>query len=282
MAGCILKKLADIKFVADLRDPVVGNIAAVHLIQPTDIVSKMEKRILTILEKFVVKYADIVIANTETHKRELINKFRVNKFRTVRNCFDEDDYKGISKEKYEKFTIAHIGSMYGLRKADVLFKAIKKLETELEPRPLNIEVLFVGSNAHQLQSNVEKYGVQKYVKLQGIVPHRRAIEIMTRAHLLLLIKATGDGGLGQIPAKFFEYLGARNRVLFIGPEQSEVAEIIKDTKCGYVVGGTEDALSALRAEYFSSLERTDTPLMRPKFGSFECAQMGNAVSDILC
>ena len=45
------------------------------------------------------------------------------------------------------------------------------------------------------------------------VPHKIAIEIMMKSHLLLLVKATGKGSYGQIPAKFFEYIGVGTPVL---------------------------------------------------------------------
>jgi hypothetical protein len=250
LIGYFIKKFTKVKWIADFRDPIVGNIAATHLINPTDLLSKFETRILKAFEKLVIKNADVAIANTETHRRELQNKFTLDKFVTIRNSFDEDDYKGISKEKYEQFTIAHVGSMYGLRKADILFKAVKYLEKLKSPEVLNLQVLFVGNSDHALKQSVIKHGIEKYVKIKEMVPHKHAVQIMMRSHLLLLIKATGKGSLGQIPAKFFEYLGAQKRILYIGPEQSEVAQIINKFSYGYTITSNNDEiLKVLRTEY---------------------------------
>jgi hypothetical protein len=250
LIGYLLKKITKVKWLADFRDPIVGNIAATHLINPADFISKIETRILIALEKLVVKNADISIANTETHRKELTEKFKTNKCVTIRNSFDEDDYKGLSKEKYNKFTIAHIGSMYGLRKADILFEAVKKLEEKIATEALKLQILFVGQGVDDLKRSVNNHGVEKYVKIKGMVPHKEAIQIMMRSHLLLLIKATGKGSLGQIPAKFFEYLGTMNKILCIGPEKSEVAGIIKNFKFGYVVEKDQTKiLEVLKMEY---------------------------------
>ena len=250
LIGYFLKKITKVKWIADFRDPIVGNIAATHLIKPKDLMSKFENRVLIALEKLVVKNADICIANTETHRKELTKNFNTDKFVTIRNSFDEDDYKGISGEKYEKFTIAHLGSMYGLRKADVLFKAIKELEGSIAPEPLNLQVLFVGSNDLRLKQQVCDYGVEKYVEIKGMVLHKKAIEIMVKSHLLLLIKATGEGSYGQIPAKFYEYLGTGNRIICLGPLESEVAEIIRALSAGYVVeNDAKQLLEILKKEY---------------------------------
>lgn len=252
--GYFLKKITKVKWIADFRDPIVGNIAATHLISPKGFMSRIESRILIALEKLVVKNADIGIANTETHRRELTKNFNTDKFVTIRNSFDEDDYKGISGEKYDKFTVSHLGSMYGLRKADVLFKAIKKLEGSVAPEPLKLQVQFVGSNDLRLKQQVCDYGVERYIEIKGMVSHKKAIEIMVKSHLLLLIKATGEGNYGQIPAKFFEYLGAGNRILYLGPQISEVAEIMHRLNCGYTIGNDkEEMFSVLRKEYTAFL-----------------------------
>lgn len=253
--GMLLKKMTGVRLLADLRDPIVGNIAQVNLINPSDIFSRFEKRLLEKIERLVIKNADVVIANTETHRKELKKKYDHGNIRCIRNCFDEDEYKGITRRKYGKFTIAHVGSMYGLRKADLLFKALKTLATEVKPQPLNLRVLFVGSNDHHLHSAIEKHGVQRYVRVLGMVPHKSAIEMMTKAHLLLLIKATGNGSFGQIPAKFFEYLGTGNMILLIGPQESEVGEIIRSANCGYCIGNDEEKMfSVLKEEYLAFLQ----------------------------
>ena len=250
LIGYFLKKMTKVKWLSDFRDPIVGNIAATHLINPTDFMSKVENRILIELEKLVIKNADIAIANTETHRKELTEKFKTNKFITIRNSFDEDDYKGLSKEKYNKFTIAHIGSMYGLRKADILFNAVKKLEESIGPEVLKLQILFVGQGVDALKRSVNNHGVEKYVEMKGMVPHKEAIQIMMRSHLLLLVKATGEGSLGQIPAKFFEYLGTMNKILCIGSKKSEVAGIINELGMGYVIGSNISKLSkVLSNEY---------------------------------
>ena len=206
------------------------------------------------LEKVIVNSTDIIITNTETHRKEMKAKYNLGKFHTVRNAFDEDDYKGIRKDKYDKFTISHIGSMYGLRKADVLFQAISRLEAEIALESLNLQVLFVGATDGRLEQSISEYGVESYVKVQPPVPHRKAIQIMTRSHLLLLVKATGEGSYGQIPAKFYEYLGTRNRILCIGPKRSEVAEIMHGLNCCYIIGNdVEEMFSVLRNEYTAFL-----------------------------
>ena len=282
LIGYFLKKVTKVKWLADFRDPIVGNVAATHLINPTDFISKIEIRILVALENLVVKNADIAIANTETHRKELTEKFKTDNFITIRNSFDEDDYKGFLKEKYNKFTIAHIGSMYGLRKADILFEAIKKLEELIAPEVLKLQILFVGQGVDDLKWSVNNYGVEKYVEMKGMVPHKEAIQIMMRSHLLLLVKATGEGSLGQIPAKFFEYVGTKNKVLCLGPKKSEVAKIIRALNVGYVIEKDEmSLLDILNREYQRFTVRNLQSMVDCDIGEFGVEFMARAVRTIV-
>ncbi len=280
--GLILKMLTNIKFVADLRDPIVGNVAQVHLIRPKDMISRFEKKVLESLEKLIVKNADIVITNTQTHSREMKANYRVDKFPTIRNSFDEDDYKGLLQDKYSKLTIAHTGAMYGRRNADILFNAIKKLEHELKPEPLNLQVLFVGNVDNSVLQAIENAGVGEYVKLVGRVSHKEAIQFMVKSHLLLLVKATGEGSLGQIPAKYFEYVGAGNKIIYIGPGQSEVAGLIKEYNQGYIFEDDEvELVDSLKAEYKKYLNGESVSIDQCDLFQFGSRNMSEKIIEIL-
>ena len=84
--------------------------------------------------------------NTNTHKTELEKNYISKKFHVVRNSFDETNYNNKNLRHYDPFTISHVGSMYGLRNADVLFRAIKLLDKGLHENNLNLRVKFVGLN----------------------------------------------------------------------------------------------------------------------------------------
>lgn len=282
LIGYFLSKIKKVKWIADLRDPICGNIAETNLMSPSDFISKVEKKVRIRYENFIVNNAEVIIANTETHRRELIDKFKVDKFHAVRNAFDEDEYKDIGIEKYANFTISHAGSMYGLRKADVLFKAIKNLEARLSPGLLNLQILFVGLSDPQLEKEVKYYDVEKYVKIEKMVSHKESIQIMVNSHLLLLIKGTGKGSYGQIPGKFFEYLGAKNKILYLGPRESEVAEIINSLDVGYVIGDDVSAISSkLRSEYDAFLNKEIHQINDGRIADYNCHNMSKEIYNLL-
>ncbi len=249
LIGCLLKKFTGIRLIADFRDPIVGNVYDMSF-KGTSLRSRIESRLKTSLERLIVAYADRIVVNTETHRKELSERYGKDTFVTIRNSFDEDDYQAMDTRRYDTFTIAHVGGIYGLRQPDVLFRAVKRLELFRTFEQLRLHVIFVGLNEPYLMDGITKYGVERYVKVLPMVSHHEAMEIMIRSHLLLLIKAIGPGSLGQIPGKFFEYMGSGNRILCIGPLESEVAGIMREVDAGYVVEDDENYLAeALNNEY---------------------------------
>jgi glycosyltransferase involved in cell wall biosynthesis len=204
---------------------------------------RIHKKLLLQFEDFILRSADYLVANTQTHAEQLLRRGYSN-VEAIRNSFDPEDFSGIDVMDQPVLTIAHVGSIYGNRKPDILFAAINKLEKEYAPNPLKIRVLFVGLGANTLRDKVAEYDVVNYVSVESQVPHRDALAAMCSAHLLLLIKATGKWSKGQIPGKFFEYVGSGTPVLCIGPKESEVASLIQDHDLGYVV---EDDLTEMTA-----------------------------------
>ena len=72
----LLRKLTGVRLAVDLRDPIVGNVAEVNLMKPRGLIPRLEFFLRRRLEKRVVRVSEAVIANTETHKNELMEKYQ--------------------------------------------------------------------------------------------------------------------------------------------------------------------------------------------------------------
>lgn len=284
LIGYLLKKITGKRLVIDFRDPIVGNVGSKSLNDPTDFISKIESRLIQAYELCIVNHADSVIVNTETHRSELSRRYNRGSHPnivTVHNSYDPDDYKNARKITCNQYTIAHVGSVYGTRKADILFQALRILEQEFFPDALKIHVLFVGLNDGALEQSVKSYSVEKYVTIRKFVPHREAVSVMVSADMLLLIKMTGPNSFGQIPGKFFEYLGAGRKILCLGPRESEVAGIIKKMDVGYNVDDDLDELvSILRSEYKAFLEGKNRQTTGRDVANYSAGQMAKRISDL--
>ncbi|MCP3928441.1 MAG: glycosyltransferase family 4 protein [Bacteroidetes bacterium] len=255
LIGWVLKKFLNIYWIADFRDPIYGNVAQVDMINPTRLIDRFQKKMLIKYDQLIANTADVLIANTETHAQMLRENYGCMNVHVIRNSYDPLDFSNTNNKKYPLFTIAHVGSIYGKRNPDLLFAAVKQLASEYAPETLRLQIVFLGLGGNSLYENVERYGIGEYVKIKTQIPHQEAIEFMYRSHLLLLVKATGKWSNGQIPGKFFEYIGSRNPVLCIGPVESEVAELIKTHELGYVVENNLDTMtSVLRNVYKRYIE----------------------------
>lgn len=279
--GLFLKKITGIKLIADLRDPIVDNVYDIRLDRPYNLQARIEKCLKGGLERWIVGCADKIVVNTETHRREMLERHGKDIFVTIRNSFDKDDFNGINGTRYDVFTIAHVGSIYGLRHPDILLKALKRFEQITCNGQLRLQIIFAGLNDSYLMESVKLYGVEKYVKIMPLVPHREAIEIMMRSHLLLLIKAMGPGSLGQIPGKFFEYIGTGNKILFLGSARSEVADIIREMNAGYIFEHDENGIiDMLSREYGAFLEGDSRRLASMDIEKFSSEHMADKMIDL--
>ena len=112
LTGVFLKMLLSKPLVVDFRDPWVTGEYRIWE-------NKFRKKIEGILEKFVIKYADKVISTTELMTLDFANTYPnepADKFVTITNGFDPDDFNGIfTKRTYKKFTITYAGTLYAGR-----------------------------------------------------------------------------------------------------------------------------------------------------------------------
>ena len=279
LAGVVLKIMTGIKFIADFRDPVVGNVAEANLLNAKGFIPFLHRTALKCIEKVTMTHSDIIVANTGTHRKELISKYGHDSVHTIRNAYDESDYKKGETDKFDKFTIAHVGSVYGLRNPDVLFRSVQKMMVLEKDPDLKLNLLFVGLNSSDIMEKAASYGVDKYVTIKGMVPHKEAMMTMQKSHALLLLKASGPGSYGQVPAKFFEYIGTRNKIIYIGARESEVAEMIQAHDAGIVIQDDCESLTAfLHDVYHRYLAGENLADTNPLLDRFSATYMADCFS----
>jgi hypothetical protein len=275
--GYLLKKFGNKKWIADLRDPIIGNIG-------TKKSSHFHKAILAFLERRVLGNADAVIVNTAVAKKHLETRFPGRNIHHVGNSYDPEDFSGISEEKFPAFTLAHIGSLYSFRKIDGILQAIRSLHDQGHITPENFQLLLVGLNNKRVAKEVGNSGVERFVSIRPAVSHRNALEIMVRSHLLLLIKGFGPNSATQIPGKLFEYLGSGNPILYLGPEESEAADIIRSQSAGYIIAGKTAEIESSLLESVTKFRRnpgTPEPEGRNKLASYSSLFMARKIGTII-
>jgi glycosyltransferase involved in cell wall biosynthesis len=232
LIGFFLKRKTKKPLVIDFRDPWTDN---PFIRYPT----KYHKRFERKMEKTILSQADYVTVAFDSIKNNLIKRypFLKSKIAIITNGFDSDDLKDLEmRKKTGKFTIAHVGSIYGLLTAKPFLIAVKELVEENKEFKEKLEVVFVGNYGKETPLLVKEYGLEANVRFVGYVPHREGLEFMVNSQaLLLLVTVEGPKGEGMLPGKVFEYLASRRPIIALAPENGLAANVIKSSNAGTVV-----------------------------------------------
>lgn len=235
------KKFPKIKWIADFRDPWT-NIDFYEKLM----LSKAADRKHHEMEMQVLKNADTIISIGKTMSEEFADMYKraggsdANKFKVITNGYDEED---VSKEKIqldEKFSIAHIGTLVKDRNPDLLWKVLSELVRENKEFESQLEIKLVGKIDLFVNEEIEKYGLNKYVRRIAYLPHNEVIIEQQRSKVLLLLVNRTKNAKGILTGKFFEYLASSRPVLAIGPVDGDLAEIMHETRSG-LISDFEDA-----------------------------------------
>lgn len=252
LIGFFLKKLTGVQWIADLRDPITGNIGIINS-------GVYTQKIHNWLERLVCLNADRIVVNTEYVRKDLKSRFESIDVTAVHNSFDPEEFSDIKQNNTNPFTIAHIGSLYSFRKIDSLLNALERIISQKNIGVKDLQFRLVGLNDPQILEKVTKSTVSSYISIENMVPHEKALQIMKDTNLLVLIKGFGKNSGAQIPGKLFEYLGSGKKILYIGPDKAEAADIIRDCKAGYIVHDDPNLLAEiLMKEYLSWHSKTES------------------------
>jgi len=242
--GLILSKLTGARLIIEFRDPWV--------FFRQRIPESLRSRLYDVLEKYcenkVIHRAKLIISTTDrlctalsSHYSEISN----NRFVTITNGYDLDDIKGfeINAANEGKYIISYVGTFYLDRNPEIFLKALRKTITEGKIPAENVEVRFIGLVSEVMNKPLDTIltdlNMQKFVTVQGQVPHSEALRQMSEADLLLLLAPNFDD---QIPAKTFEYIAFRKPILAL-TEDGATADLIRDVNAGVVV--PQDDLEAV-------------------------------------
>jgi glycosyltransferase involved in cell wall biosynthesis len=230
LIGYYAKKRTGLPWVADFQDEWFEN---PDLVLPT----AFHRRIHYGLERLVVRNADKVTAMTPTFCKLLSKHSSQNdKFHTITGGYDTDDFKGLYLKgnrggQSDRFIIAFTGMFYGSFRPNRLLEMINELIDERMIPANRIKIRFVGANDPR---DIDFEDHHRICEFTGYLPHREAIRHLSNASALLLLLSE-ERGRGVIPSKTFEYLAAGRPVLALVPPSGDAANIICETKTGFVV-----------------------------------------------
>jgi len=222
LIGLELKRKLNINWISDFRDPWV-NLNYLNRFHLLPFVKEYHKN----LRDKVINNSDAVIV-TSKRLKDLYSKINSSIFQ-VTNGYDYN--KPVIKLD-KKFSISHVGSLYNERNPEFLWDIIDELSENLQGFKEDLQINLIGNNNKKIKQNLSKRVFNDCVVCYDYVEHKKAIEFMCSSQVLLMLEVDDDESSYAIPGKLFDYLNSNRPIISIGPEQSEVREILSNTGSG--------------------------------------------------
>lgn len=291
MAAALLKRSLKVPWVADFRDPWIGNSYAPPLPRP-------HRALQIAIERRIVASADRVILPTADLRERYAERYPdlAARFVHIPNGYDLAEIGAIASEdrseapllgaagaeaSSQPFRLVYAGSLYGRDELTLLLDGLQLL---LERRPAlreRLRIDFMGyisaGNAQLLAARLPL--VAPVVRHLGLRPRSETIALERAASAGLVLLAAGAGRSGVVPAKTYEYLGLDLPVLAMATE-GDVRQILTELGWGVIAdptaAGVADGIERIIEEAPAMHGRTADPQRR-----YERRQLAGRLSALL-
>jgi glycosyltransferase involved in cell wall biosynthesis len=227
LVGATLAGADGLPFVADLRDPWSLQTAKMALRPPVTrwMVSRLEER--------VFRAARRVVLNTEECRDAYIEAYQgrlpAERFTCIRNAYDLGLFDNVVPARPGRFTVLHFGYFRRLVPAEPLLRGFARFATREGVSPERAALKLVGEVREEDRLLAVSLGLEPYLEIGSPVPYREGLALLRGADVLALVTV---GGMAlTVPAKLYDYLGARRPILAV-TDQPEPARLVEEAHAG--------------------------------------------------
>ncbi len=231
LIGLQLKEQLGVKWIADFRDPWtrIGYHKFLRLTEKSKLKHKA-------LERQVLTSSDQIIVTSYQTKNEF-QKITNQPIEVITNGYDFEPQTNVDLDT--KFSISHIGSLLSERNPTVLWQVLGDLIKENKDFSNDFQLNFIGSLSDDVLESIQKHNLSNHINNVGYVSHKEAIIFQKKSQILILIEIDSEETKGIIPGKLFEYMVSNRPIIAIGPKDSDVEMIIKETNSGHYFNYTQ-------------------------------------------
>jgi glycosyltransferase involved in cell wall biosynthesis len=245
LAAAALQGLTGLPWVADFRDPWIGNAYAAPLPLPHRVWRRW-------LERAVVERARACVFASAGVRDEYAHRYphRAEGFVTIHNGYDLDEVAAVrglpsSRPSDGRFHLVFTGSIQGIAEARLIAAGLERL---LERRPelrdrLRLRLVGWLSPAAEAIAGARLRALAPVVERIGQQPRAGALKAVTDADAALVLLADGPGRANVPSAKLFDYLGLDAPVLAVAPP-GEVRRILAELDWGIAADATPDGFAS--------------------------------------
>ncbi len=238
LAGLWLKERKEVRWFVDFRDP--WKVEA-----PEENSSVWQKRQRKL--KRLLGAADGVTAVNDSLKNFLEPVAGADKVETVFNGFDPEIKISKPDSPHKVFTMAYGGTLSPSTDPHPFPAALARWKKE---KKRDFRLILVGKIIGlPVEARLSELDLTENVEITGYVPHRAALEKLSKAHLLLLFLSQEEKYRLTVPAKIFEYIGLGKPTLAVASEESAVAEFLSKYPVGTLCGREAEIVEKLEFYY---------------------------------
>lgn len=181
------------------------------------------------LETKVLQTADMVTVISPGMKKEFESRAR--KIEVVSNGYDEEDFSmsEVRSPKSEEFVIRYVGNLMSSQNLEVLWKCISELSASDIGHRTSVKLEFIGRVDDAVKKSISENGLDSIVHYLDFVDHRKAIQLMQEASMLLFAIPDVKDNEVILTGKLFEYLASTSEMISFGPVNGNATEILTAT-----------------------------------------------------
>ncbi|UCG32729.1 MAG: glycosyltransferase family 4 protein [Phycisphaerales bacterium] len=278
-----LSRQFGLPWIADFRDPWSQGTIVAHM-------ASWKRAIVRRAERASVRQCNFVVSTTDAitrRFRQTYPKEHADKFHTIRNGYDAWDFPPeeeilASRGDAGIFRAAYFGTLYAGRDPAGLFTALRNLLESAAIDEDRFRLELYGPPPPKLQREIHTLGLEKVVRVEGLVPYREGLKLMCQCDLLVVIGSPRTDDL-CIATKLYEYLYARRPILALVPP-GPIRDFVTDTRAGHALDGNDveaimrylrDCYEAFKA---GQSQRLTTPIPEHYGRRYQAGQLAQLLS----
>ena len=256
----IIKRLTGVPWVAEFRDPWLGNPVAARL-------PWLHRRLQVKLERWIVGSADRLVFLSPSTMRLYRRRYPdAADMVTIPNGYEPSETIAPSAlpDSSGRYRLVWTGTLYRPGELQVFLEALGALVARRPDVVDRLRIDFYGhvsSECEAVAGRLSGGPMGAMVRFAGFVPRHEALRAIADADAALVM--LGDGpGMGQfIPGKLFEYLGQGKQVLAVLPP-GDARDVLADLSWGVI---TDPAVEDI-GRAIERLLAQPAPVLRPDPG----------------
>jgi glycosyltransferase involved in cell wall biosynthesis len=226
LTGLELKnKLSKIQWIADFRDPWT----TIGYHKELKLGARAAKKHIQ-LESEILQKANKIIVTSQPTKTEFVAK-TTRPIHVITNGFDVK-VNDRQAQPDGKFSLNHVGTLLSERNPEVLWQVLSELFSSDNLFAEDLKIGLAGNVSESVLQSIHDFGLSNNLNQYGYLSHSESFELMKNSQCLLLIEINSRDTAAIIPGKLFEYLASKRPIIALGPEGSDVEQIIEETQAG--------------------------------------------------